>query len=74
MLVHTRGAHAGAGRAALGKDVTNADLILCTHKHASHMDAGSLPAILQSVSKYSGRVAQEYRGARLYDRRRRTSA
>ena len=28
--------------------VTNADLILCTHKHAAHMDPGALPAILKA--------------------------
>lgn len=28
--------------------VTNADMLLCTHKHPGHMDAGSVPAILNA--------------------------
>ena len=31
-----------------GEDVTNADLILCTHTHSSHMDPAALPAILKA--------------------------
>jgi L-ascorbate metabolism protein UlaG (beta-lactamase superfamily) len=27
--------------------ITNADLILCTHAHASHMDPGTVPAVLK---------------------------
>ena len=31
-----------------GEQVINADMILCTHKHAGHMDPGSLPAMLKA--------------------------
>ncbi len=30
------------------EETTNADLILCTHAHPSHMDPGTLPAMLQA--------------------------
>ncbi len=30
------------------EQATNADLILCTHAHASHMDPGTLPAMLKA--------------------------
>jgi len=30
------------------EQTTNADLILCTHAHASHMDPGTLPAMLKA--------------------------
>ncbi len=30
------------------EQVTNADMILCTHKHSGHMDPGSLPAMLKA--------------------------
>src|SRR5882672_7944716 len=30
------------------EQATNADLILCTHAHPSHMDPGTLPAMLQA--------------------------
>jgi L-ascorbate metabolism protein UlaG (beta-lactamase superfamily) len=31
-----------------GEQVINADLVLCTHTHAGHMDPGALPAILKA--------------------------
>jgi L-ascorbate 6-phosphate lactonase len=30
------------------EEVTNADMILCTHAHASHMDPGTLPGMLKA--------------------------
>jgi L-ascorbate metabolism protein UlaG (beta-lactamase superfamily) len=31
-----------------GSEITNADIILCTHKHAGHMDPLALPAMLKA--------------------------
>ena len=33
------------------KDVTNADMILCTHAHPSHMEPGTLPQMLNASSR-----------------------